>query len=366
MWELERNKDKCCSNEKEIDSSLSFQNPNRHWIVGEIYTPICKVLQVSTKLTIFDTIYSWKVRWGINRMNYKVDPGIYCIGNPDDKSPVLVTANYKMSFDMLRKELSDKDAWILVLDTKGVNVWCAAGKGTFGTDELVSKIKSTRLLELVSHRTIILPQLGAPGISAHEVYKRTGFKVIYGPVRASDIKEFLKNNLVATPQMRKVNFNIFDRLILTPIEIVNLIKPSIYIISTAFSLNLLTNTFFSIELFSVIDLCGYIGALTIGCIIVPLLLPWIPGKSFAFKGWLLGLSWVLLLLAVNNSMMGILRQLSYMLIFPSLSAFVAVNFTGSSTYTSFSGVMKEMKIAIPSIAISMVVGIFLLILGSIV
>ena len=73
-------------------------------------------------------------------MNYTVNPGLCRVGNPDDASPALVTANYKMSFDRLRKELSGLDAWIMVLDTKGINVWCAAGKGTFGTEEAVRKI----------------------------------------------------------------------------------------------------------------------------------------------------------------------------------------------------------------------------------
>jgi hypothetical protein len=79
----------------------------------------------------------------------------------------------------------------LILDTKGINVWCAAGKGTFGTDELVGRILKTGLSEIVSHRKLVLPQLGAPGVSAHEVTKQTGFSVVYGPVRAKDIKAFL-------------------------------------------------------------------------------------------------------------------------------------------------------------------------------
>ena len=81
-----------------------------------------EIMQTSTELTVSDILGTWKARWGINRMNYKVEPGLYCIGKPDSNSPVLVTANYKMSFDMLRKELNGIDAWILVLDTKGINV----------------------------------------------------------------------------------------------------------------------------------------------------------------------------------------------------------------------------------------------------
>ena len=67
------------------------------------------------------------VRWSIGRNNYKIEPGIYALGSPDKNSEVLVTANYKLSFDTLRKNLTGLNVWILVLDTKGINVWCAAG-----------------------------------------------------------------------------------------------------------------------------------------------------------------------------------------------------------------------------------------------
>lgn len=85
-----------------------------------------------------------------------------------------------MSFDILRKEMHGLDGWVLVLDIKGINVWCAAGKGTFGTQELINRIAIVQLEKVVSHKTVILPQLGAPGISAHEVAKLSGFKVLYG------------------------------------------------------------------------------------------------------------------------------------------------------------------------------------------
>ena len=146
---------------------------------------------VQTSLNLKDILGAWKARWGINRNNYKITPGIYKIGKPDNHSLVFVSSNYKLTFDTVRKNLSGLDCWLLLLDTKGVNVWCAAGKGTFGTCELVNRIEETGLKEIVKHRKLILPQLGAPGISAHEVYKRSEFSVIYGPVRADDIKNFI-------------------------------------------------------------------------------------------------------------------------------------------------------------------------------
>lgn len=322
-----------------------------------------KIPQVSTKLTGCDTMGSWKARWGINRMNYKVTPGLYCVGKPDKMSPVLVTANYKMSFDMLRRELSGINAWILVLDTKGINVWCAAGKGTFGTDELVNRISQVNLSKIVSHKTVVLPQLGAPGISAHEVQRRSGFKVVFGPVRASDIKEFLDTGMKAASEMRKVRFSFYDRLVLTPVELTGTFKISLMIFGVLFILNQ-----FGLGSFGVVDFYGYMGAWLAGCVLVPVLLPWIPGKAFAWKGWLIGFLWALCVNVLNgwpdNLGYSLVRAFAYMLVLPPISAFYAMNFTGASTYTSLSGVLKEMRIAVPAIIISIAVGVVLIFAGS--
>ena len=102
-------------------------------------------------------------------MDYTVEPGIYAVGKPDETSPVLVSANYKLTFDILRKNLSGLDCWLLILDTKGINVWCAAGKGTFGANELVKRIESVVLSKIVKHKKLILPQLGASGVSGYEI-----------------------------------------------------------------------------------------------------------------------------------------------------------------------------------------------------
>lgn len=251
----------------------------------------------------------------------------------------------------------------MVLDTKGINVWCAAGKGTFGTTELINRISKTKLSSIVSHRTLILPQLGAPGVSAHEVTKSTGFKVIYGPVRANDIQEFISSGMKATEEMRTVKFNIIDRLVLTPMELTATFKTSLMIFGILFLLNL-----FVVNPFGVVDFYAYIGALITGCILTPALLPWIPGRAFAWKGWLLGLLWTLAVVLLNGGIttpsFGFIKEFGYLLALPSISAFYAMNFTGSSTYTSFSGVLKEMRKAIPIIIITIGLGILLLLVNS--
>jgi len=327
-----------------------------------------EIMQTSAELTMNDILGTWKARWGINRMNYKVEPGLYSIGKPDSNSPVLVSANYKMSFDMLRKELKGIDAWILVLDTKGINVWCAAGKGTFGTRELQTRIAIVQLEKVVSHRTVILPQLAAPGISAHEVFKLSGFKVLYGPVKAKDIKEFINSGMKATAEMRTVRDSAYDRLVLTPVELVGTFKVSLMIFGILFLLNLL-----GFGPFGFIDFYAYMGAVLVGCVLTPVLLPWIPGRAFAWKGWLLGFLWAVLVNSLNGwngwtvvPLYSILRALGYLLILPSVAAFYAMNFTGASTFTSFSGVQKEMRIAVPAIVISIFLGIVLILVNSLI
>ena len=116
------------------------------------------------------------------RNQYQVNPGLYCVGNPSSDDPVFVTANYKLSLDALRKELTGINSWILVIDTRGINVWCAAGKKTFTAEEVGYQVKKEQLDQLVSHRELILPQLAANGVAARDIKKLCGFKGRFGPI----------------------------------------------------------------------------------------------------------------------------------------------------------------------------------------
>jgi CO dehydrogenase/acetyl-CoA synthase gamma subunit (corrinoid Fe-S protein) len=147
-----------------------------------------EIKQATRHVGIRDHWINVATHFGINRQKYIVDPGLYALGSPDQDSPVFVTANYSPSFRALRTALRGVDGYILVLDTKGINVWCAAGKGTFGTDELVLRIEQANLGEVVNHRRLIVPQLGAPGVAAHEVEERTGFGVAYGCRQSSSTR----------------------------------------------------------------------------------------------------------------------------------------------------------------------------------
>lgn len=287
-------------------------------------------------------------------MSYMIDPGLYALGKPDDRSPVLVTANYKMSFDRLRKELPGRDLWILVLDTNGINVWCASGKGTFGTNELVGRIESSALKQIVSHRELILPQLSGPGVAAHDVKKLSGFKVVYGPIRSRDLPAFLDGGLKATPEMRLKTFTTWERIALIPIELVQALRAGIIIALILFLLSFLGRMgegwSFALNqgLFSVVAI---LTAILAGAVLTPVLLPWLPGRAFSLKGLSLGLLGAVAVTAFRWSdgitWAGRLEIIAWLLLIPALSTYLAMNFTGASTYTSLSGVRKEMRWALP-------------------
>ncbi|OHD16550.1 MAG: hypothetical protein A2086_03585 [Spirochaetes bacterium GWD1_27_9] len=318
-----------------------------------------KIPEISTKIDFSDIFGEIKARWGINRMNYQITPDIYCIGNPTKDSPVFVTANYKLSLDKLRKELVGLDCFILVLDTKGINVWCAAGKGTFGTEELIQRINKVNLSQIVNHKTLILPQLGAVGVSYMDIKKQTGFNVIYGPVLAKDIKPFLLNNYNKTKEMRTVNFTFKDRITVAPIEFVATIYLNLIVLAIFTLFNLIFYTkqaHFKIWL----DFIPFFTAIISGTFLIPILLPYIPGKAFAIKGLILGLVVITIInFLFNLSIFGWISN--YFILVPIVS-FLAMNFTGATTFTSLSGATLEVTKGVPIMAISLVIGLVLRVL----
>jgi hypothetical protein len=336
------------------------------YITGSVKVNDFILPQVSVQLGFSDLLGTIMVRWGFNRDNYRVSPGLYAIGSPDQNSDVFVTANYKLSFDTLRKNLTDLNGWILVLDTKGVNVWCAAGKSTFGTKELVKRIRLVSLDKVVNHKRLILPQLGATGVAAHKIKEETGFNVHYGPVRASDIKKFISAGYRADKEMRKVTFGFIDRIKLIPNDLMYgkyylLGAMAVVFLLSGLSSKGITYRNFSGEggpaVFKVF--LAYIS----GIVITPMFLPYIPGRRFSLKGFWTGSLVFIILILLKLKSDNIFEILSWFFVITAISSFLAMNFTGSSTYTSLSGVKKEMKISLPVQIGFVLTGIILQVVG---
>jgi hypothetical protein len=237
-----------------------------------------------------------------------------------------------------------------VLDTRGVNVWCAAGKKTFSTAEVIRQVSRAGLNRLVSHRELILPQLGAPGVSSQAVKKGCGFKVIWGPIRAGDLRTFLSDGRKAGTKMRQLTFSVGERLVLIPVELSLIIKPSLVILLAVFVLSGISPEIFSFSaaLFRGVNgAFAYLLGVLAGAVVVPILLPWLPMRRFYIKGILTGLvAGVFVFLALGSNVTG-LESLTLLLLTTAVSSYAAMNFTGATPFTSPSGVEKEMRQGIP-------------------
>ncbi|MFQ5420869.1 MAG: corrinoid protein-associated methyltransferase CpaM, partial [Anaerolineae bacterium] len=143
----------------------------------------------------------------------KVKPGLYAIGQPDAKSPVLVTGNFDLTVRRVVKALDGRtDCWLLVADSAGINVWCAAGGGFFTAEKVIAAVNSAHLDQVVSHHALILPQLAANGVDGWKIRQETGWGVHWGPVKAADIPAYLAAHRKKTDEMRWVRFPLKERL----------------------------------------------------------------------------------------------------------------------------------------------------------
>ena len=155
--------------------------------------------------------------------------GLIKIGNPGRHSPVFLTGNYKLTVARVKKALKGVNGYLLVANSHGINVWCAAGGGHLNNHSVLSIIKTSGIGELVDHKNIILPQLAAVGVEAKEIKKRTGWTIIWGPVYAGDISAFLREE-AKTEDMKEVKFRLPDRLEMA--------------VAWAFSLSMIVGPFF--------------------------------------------------------------------------------------------------------------------------
>ncbi|MBW2523694.1 MAG: 4Fe-4S binding protein [Deltaproteobacteria bacterium] len=140
--------------------------------------------------------------------------GLRRIGTPGRQSPVLVTCNFHLTVQRLTRVLREAgiDAWLLVADSRGVNVWCAAGAGELDTRKVVSAVKTSGIADEVDHRTLILPPLAAPAVRVDGLRRQTGWKSRWGPVRATDLPRYLRGPWLRDEAMRRVTYTAEERL----------------------------------------------------------------------------------------------------------------------------------------------------------
>lgn len=322
-----------------------------------------RIPRVRTTPTGWDRLGTCRARLGLDRNNYTVNPGLYAIGQPGPQSQVVVTANYKLTFDTVRFAVNGQDLWVLVADTRGINIWCAGGKGTFSAAGIAEQVRKTGLEHIVSHRRLILPQLGANGVRARDLRKACGFEAVFGPVRIEDLPRYLEHG--ADEAMREVTFTLKERAAVIPVELVLGWKPILAAALVAAILSLI-GPGFSVQTILqrwVLAATATLLGLAAGAVLFPLLLPVLRTRLFSLAGAGLGL-------VLAAPLPAIFPLLSW----PSLAgsalwtisfaSWLALNFTGSTPYTSPSGVEKEMRRAMPFLAAGTVLAAILFVTGN--
>jgi len=137
--------------------------------------------------------------------------GLIEIGDPGRDSPVIVTGNYTLTVRRMKRALRGRDVHLLVADSGGINVWCAAGGGHFTHHDVVSVIRTSGISDLVDHRRVMLPQLGATGIERRYVAAKTGWEPHWGPAHLEDLADVLDRGGRVPVADRGVRFGRRDR-----------------------------------------------------------------------------------------------------------------------------------------------------------
>jgi hypothetical protein len=198
----------------------------------------------------------------------KVHPGLYVVGQPDSNAPVLVTGNFDLTVRRLVQAIDGQvDAWILVVDSAGINVWCAAGGGFLSAEKVIGALRISGLDGIINHRTLILPQLCANGVDGWRVRDETHWDIEWGPVKASAIPEYCSKGKVKANAMRWMSFPVMDRLEMVTATL------SFYGLMIMVPIVIFWRPLFWPVLLSILGLAYFYA----------LLLPWIPGRDGLVK-----------------------------------------------------------------------------------
>jgi hypothetical protein len=154
--------------------------------------------------------------------------------------------------------------------------------------------------------------------------------------------------------MRRVRFGLADRALLVPVEAMQVALPAVAGAALVFLIA------------GLVAALAVIAAVAAGAMLFPILLPWLPTRDFTSKGYILGLAAALPFAAAafigkQGAVVWVRAYVAAIPVFalPPLTSYLALNFTGSSTFTSKSGVKREMFRYIPALATSAAVAIAL-------
>ncbi len=138
----------------------------------------------------------------LERLNIFTDPqrpmtvteGIYPIGNPDEKSPVLVTTNFALTYFIVSGEIeaSKVPTWLLIKDSEGLSVMTAWAAGKFAGDDVGMFVKKSGIADKIKHKELVIPGYAAAIVGEVEE-ELSDWTITVGPREAAHIPAFLKS-----------------------------------------------------------------------------------------------------------------------------------------------------------------------------
>ena len=123
----------------------------------------------------------------------QVKAGIYTVGEPTDRSPVLFTTNFSLTYFTVRADVEKAKipAWLLVVDTDGQSVMTAFAAGKLTPETVAKLVETEKLKEKSSRNEIIIP--GMVSRMSGKLNELTGMKIVVGPRESSGLPKMLKS-----------------------------------------------------------------------------------------------------------------------------------------------------------------------------
>lgn len=123
----------------------------------------------------------------------QVESKIYEIGKVSDKSPVLVTTNFSLTYYTVASEVESGKvpSYIVPCDSEGMSVLTAWAAEKFTAESIAKTLEKLDVKNKVNHRNVIIP--GYVAVLSGKLEEESGWKVTVGPREASGIPSFLRN-----------------------------------------------------------------------------------------------------------------------------------------------------------------------------
>jgi acetyl-CoA decarbonylase/synthase complex subunit gamma len=122
----------------------------------------------------------------------QVKPGLYPVGNPTEKAPILFTTNFSLTYFTVLADIekSRVPVWLQVVDSEGLSVMTAFAAGKLTPESVVKALEESGAKEKSTRGEIVIP--GMVSRMSGKLQDASNLKVLVGPKESSGLPKFLK------------------------------------------------------------------------------------------------------------------------------------------------------------------------------